>query len=101
MLCSEFIYPVPSGLAWIILKMSPLRLSSSKGHVDTIEVRLFCHHPHLRHCSWLCPYVIVILYRHKIKVLQCIGGNYGFLKNHTIFITEYSTQKLTEFFMMK
>ena len=77
-----------------------LRWLSLIGHVNTIEwshcVTVFSHHSHLCHCSWLYPYVIVILYGHRVKAPQCSGGDYGFLNYHTIFIPEYSVPNWPE-----
>ena len=51
------------------------------GHVNPIEVShcvtLFSHHSHLCHCSWLPPYVIMILYRHRVRLLSAMGGGGG------------------------
>ena len=73
--------------------------------MNTIEVShcvtLFSHHSHLCHCSWLSPYVSVILYRHRVKGPQCNGGDYGFLNYHIIFIPEYSVPNLPEGFYDK
>ena len=41
----------------------------------------------------------MILYGCSVKATQCTGGDYGFLKYDTIFITKYSTLNLTEQFL--
>ena len=42
------------------------------------------------------PYVIVILYGHRVKAPQCSRGDYGFINYRTIFIPEDSFANLPE-----
>ena len=84
----------------IITNHGRLRLSSWIGNVKTTEwshwVTLFSHHSHLCHCSWLYPYVIMILYGNRVKAPQCSRGHYGFINYHTVFIPEYSVPNWPE-----
>ena len=73
--------------------------------MNTIEVShcvtFFSHHSHLCYCSWLSPYVIVILYRPELRLPNAVGGDYGVLNYHTIFIPDYSVPNLPEYFYDK
>ena len=74
---------------------------SGIGHMNTIEVShcvTLLSPFNLCYCSWLSPCVIVILYRHRVRLPSAVGDDYGFLNYHTIFIPKYFVPNLPDFF---